>query len=264
MNMPRVARKISNTKVYHIILRGNDRQDIFYDEQDYKKFLKTMKMTKEKYQYKIYAYCLMTNHVHLVIYDKNNQISKIMQSIAISYSSYFSKKYDKEGHLFQNRFLSKNVETKEYMCRLCRYIHQNPVKSRISTIEQYKWSSYLEFIYGEKIINREWILPMFGQTQKEAIENFIIFHSYEKKTINEEVEYEIIDKLTDEQAKKKIQEVLNIKDVREIRTYNKKVRDEKIYQLKNIRGTSKAQLSRILGVNRKVIERVMKIKNSKK
>ena len=202
--MPRVARKISNTKVYHIILRGNDRQDIFYDEQDYKKFLKTMKMTKEKYQYKIYAYCLMTNHVHLVIYDKNNQISKIMQSIAISYSSYFSKKYDKEGHLFQNRFLSKNVETKEYMCRLCRYIHQNPVKSGISTIEQYKWSSYLEFIYGEKIINREWILPMFGQTQKEAIENFIIFHSYEKKTINEEVEYEIIDKLTDEQTKKKI------------------------------------------------------------
>ena len=256
--MPRVARKISNTKVYHIILRGNDRQDIFYDEQDYKKFLKIMKLTKEKYQYEIYVYCFMANHVHLVFYDKNNQISKIIQSIAISYSSYFSKKYRKEGHLFQNRFLSKNIETKEYLYRLCRYIHQNPLKAGISTVKRYKWSSYREYIYDEKMISRELILSMFGQTKKEAIENFIIFHSYEEKNINEEVEYEIIDKLTDEQVKRKIQKILSIEDVWEIRTYNKKVRDEKIYQLKNIKGTSKAQLSRILGINRKVIERVMK------
>ncbi len=256
--MPRIARQISSTKVYHIILRGNDKQDIFYDEQDYSKFLKIMRKTKETYQYKIYVYCLMTNHVHLVIYDENNQISKMIQSIAISYSSYFSKKYSKEGHLFQNRFLSKNVETKQYLYRLCKYIHQNPLKARISTIEDYKWSSYREFIYGEKIINSEFILSIFGQTKKEAIENFILFHSYEEKTINEEVEYEIIDKLTDEQVKEKIQKKLNIKDVREIRTYNKKIRDERIYELKNIKGTSKTQLSRILGINRKVIERAMK------
>lgn len=258
VHMPRIARKISNTKVYHIILRGNDKQDIFYDEQDYKKFLKIVEMTKEKYQYKIYVYCLMTNHVHLVIYDEMNQISKIIQSMAISYSSYFSKKYDKEGHLFQNRFLSKNVETQEYLCHLCRYIHQNPVKAGISKIEKYKWSSYLEFIYNEKMINKELILSMFGQTQKEAIENFIIFHSYESKMINEEVEYEIIDKLSDEQVREKIQKVLNIKDVREIRMNNRKIRDEEIRKLKNIKGTSKTQLSRVLGINRKVIERAMK------
>ena len=84
--MPRIARKISMTKVYHVILRGNDRQDIFYEEQDYKKFLKLIVVTKEKYQYEVYAYCLMTNHVHLILYDKNDQISKIMQSIEIAYS----------------------------------------------------------------------------------------------------------------------------------------------------------------------------------
>ena len=104
--MPRVARGKSCTKVYHIILRGNDKQDIFFDNQDYIKFIKEIVNTKEKYNYDLYAYCLMTNHVHMVIYDKESVLSKIMQSLEVAYSSYFSKKYEKVGHLFQNRFLS--------------------------------------------------------------------------------------------------------------------------------------------------------------
>lgn len=258
MGLPRIARKISSTKVYHIILRGNDRQDIFWDEQDYHKFLKIIKSLKEKYQYDTYAYCLMSNHVHLVICDKNMQLSKIMQSITISYASYFTKKYNKVGHLFQNRFLSKNVETKEYLCRLCRYIHQNPLKARISTTEDYKWSSYHEFIYGEKIINSELVLSMFGPNKKEAVENFMIFHIYEASFINEEVEYECIDKITDEQVKEKIQKILNIEDVRMINSYDRKIRNEELQKLKIIKGASKAQLSRVLGMNRKILERIMK------
>lgn len=76
--MPRMARELSKTKVYHIIFRGNDKQDIFYDTQDYKKYLKEMKNTKEKYQYEILAYCLMSNHVHLIVFDKNDNLSKSM------------------------------------------------------------------------------------------------------------------------------------------------------------------------------------------
>ena len=258
MGLTRIARKISSTKVYHIILRGNDRQDIFWDEQDYHKFLKIIKSLKEKYQYDIYAYCLISNHVHLVICDKNMQLSKIIQSMTISYASYFAKKYNKVGHLFQNRFLSKNVETKEYLCRLCRYIHQNPLKARISTTEDYKWSSYHEFIYGEKIISSELVLSMFGPNKKEAIENFMIFHSYEASFINEEVEYECIEKITDEQVKEKIQKILNIEDVRMINSYDRKTRNEELQKLKIIKGASKAQLSRVLGMNRKILERIMK------
>lgn len=256
--MPRIARKISSTKVYHIILRGNDRQDIFLDEQDYHKFLKIVKILKEKYQYDIFTYCLMSNHVHLVVYDKNMQLSKIIQSMEISYASYFAKKYNKVGHLFQNRFLSKNVETKEYLCGLCRYIHQNPLKAKISNTEDYKWSSYKEFIYGEKIINSELVLSIFGPNKKEAIENFIIFHSYETCFINEEVEYECIDKITDEQVKKKVKKILNIEDVRSILSYDRKTRNEALQKLKIIKGVSKAQLARVLGMNRKILERIMK------
>ena len=256
--MPRIARKISSTKVYHIILRGNDRQDIFLDEQDYHKFLKIVKILKEKYQYDIFTYCLMSNHVHLVIYDKNMQLSKIIQSMEISYASYFAKKYNKVGHLFQNRFLSKNVETKEYLCGLCRYIHQNPLKAKISNTEDYRWSSYHEFIYGEKIISSELVLSMFAPNKKEAIENFMLFHSYETNFINEEVEYECIDKITDEQVKKKVQKILNIEDVRMIKSYDRKTRNEALKKLKIIKGVSKAQLSRVLGMNRKILERIMK------
>ena len=120
--MPRKAREISKTKTYHIMLRGNDKQDIFFEEQDYKKFINEISNTKQKYKYELFAYCLMTNHVHMVIFDRNDNISKAIQSLAVSYSSYFSKKYDKVGHLFQNRFFSKSVETREYLIQLCRYI----------------------------------------------------------------------------------------------------------------------------------------------
>ena len=130
--MPRSPRIKAFSKVYHVILRGNSKQDIFLDEQDYKKFKKEIYNTKEKYQYELYSYCLMTNHIHLIIYDKNEKLSKLMQSLAVSYSSYWNKKYERVGHLFQNRFISKEVESAEYLKNLCRYIHQNPYKAGIS------------------------------------------------------------------------------------------------------------------------------------
>lgn len=170
--MPRMARKVSSTRVYHIILRGNDRQDIFFDEQDYKKFIKEIKNAEEKYKYELYAYCLMTNHVHLVIYDKNDMLSKIIQSLAVTYSAYFSKKYERTGHLFQNRFLSKEVETREYLMQVCRYIHQNPVKAKISKIDNYKWSSFKEYINGEKIISTKMLLSLFRKYKTRSNRKF--------------------------------------------------------------------------------------------
>ena len=256
--MPRVARTISNTKVYHTILRGNDKQDIFYDEQDYKKFLKEIINVKEKYQCELYAYCMMPNHVHMIIYDVSNKISKIMQSIAVSYASYFSKKYEKVGHLFQNRFLSKNVETREYLLDLVRYIHQNPSKAGIENIDKYKWSSYQEYTCKKDIISVEKILSLLGNTKQDSIKNFIYFHNNKEEGINDEIEYEFINKLTDSQLKEKIEKLLKVDNVTELRRYNTKIRNEKLKQLNQIKATNKTQLSRVLGINRKILERAMK------
>ena len=148
--MPRIARDYNKLKVYHTIIRGIDKQDIFYSEKDRIKFIEIIKDTKEKYNYELYAYCLMDNHVHLVIYDKNEEISKMMQSIEISYVRYFNQKYERTGHLFQNRFFSKKVEDREYLKMLCRYIHQNPLKAGVAKTEEYKWSSYNKYLKFNK------------------------------------------------------------------------------------------------------------------
>ena len=189
--MPRKARQKSSTKVYHVILRGNAKQDIFLENYDYYKFIKEIKRTKGKYQYELYTYCLMTNHVHLVLYDKMDQLSKLLQSLMISYSSYWNKKTERVGHLFQNRFLSKNVETESYLKTVCRYIHQNPEKSEMAKTKEYQWSSYQEYIGKEKIIESGQVLKLFGGNRKEAIDNFIAFHKINQNKIEDFVEYEM-------------------------------------------------------------------------
>ena len=117
--VPRTARQYNEfTKVYHVILRGIDRQDIFLDEQDKKKWIKELINTKVQFNYDLYCYCLMNNHVHMVLYDKNMQLSKIIQSLAIRYATYFNKKYERVGHLFQNRFLKSISNWSEKLKRL--------------------------------------------------------------------------------------------------------------------------------------------------
>lgn len=255
--MPRMARKVSRTKVYHVIFRGNDKQDIFFDVQDYKKMMKEIVKTKEKYQYEIFAYCLMTNHVHLILYDRNDNISKAMQGLIVSYSSYFGKKYEKVGHLVQGRFFSKNVETREYLIQLCKYIHQNPVKAKISKLNEYRWSSYNEYINNSNLVETRMILNILGKTKQEAIKNFVSIHQKEEEQINDYVEFEIISKLTDIEVKKRVEKVLELNNIREIKNYNVQIRNAKIRKLKEIKGTSKSQIARVLGISRKIIERAM-------
>ena len=265
--MPRVARKTSKTKIYHIILRGNDKQDIFFDTNDYKKFIKELTKAKEKFLFEIYAYCLMTNHVHLVIYDKNEVISKIMQKIQISYVNYFSKKYEKIGHLFQNRFLSKSVENDRYLINLCNYIHQNPLKAKISTMEKYTWSSYREYQSGiSKITDITKIYSFFDNNYEKAKNKFIEFSEkeIEDKLKNKYIEYEIITKLDDTEVKEIIENMFRLNNIRELNIYNSRIKNKMIKEMKKIKGTNIAQLARVTGINRKHIERAFKMKKEER
>ena len=113
--MPRMERIKSKTKVYHVVDRGINKQNIFLDQQDLKKYREEVKKTKEKYNYEILAYAFMNNHVHFVIYDKNDNMSTAIQSLNVRYSIYFNKKYDRIGHLFENRFKSRVIENEKYL-----------------------------------------------------------------------------------------------------------------------------------------------------
>lgn len=261
--MPRKARNYSEMKVYHIIIRGVDKQKIFYEDKDKSKFLKIIKSTQEKYTFEIYAYCLMDNHVHMVIYDKENQLSKIMQSIEISYVIYFNSKYERVGHLFQNRFLSKKIENQNYLMQVCRYIHQNPLKAGICKTEEYKWSSYNEYVKKNKIINPQMMFGLFSENYDEAKDSFIKFHNLnlnlDKKTeFKNMLDYEIYDRLNDIEATKYICDFWKINDVHEILDYNREIRDKFLADLGEIKLISMRQMSRILGINRKIIERAIK------
>lgn len=258
--MPRISRQKSTTKVYHIILRGNAKQDIFLDKQDFGKFLKEICNTKEKYQYELYAYCLMTNHVHLILHDKNDNLSKALQSLTVSYSSYWNKKYERVGHLFQNRFLSKNVETAEYLKNLCRYIHQNPVRAGIADIDKYPWSSYQEYTKKSKIIDKRQILLLFKNNETEAVKYFKDFHlvNLEQENIKDFMEYEIVPKLNDEQAMLYLKEILGIENLQQLANYDRIKRNEFLKKLKDVSGISKAQIGRLTGLSRRIIETAMK------
>lgn len=259
--MPRRARQKSSTKVYHVILRGNAKQDIFLEKQDYAKFMEELSKTKEKYEHKIYAYCLMPNHIHLIIYDEKDNLSIAMQSLAVSYSSYWNKKYERVGHLFQNRFLSKAVETESYLKTLCRYIHQNPSISGISKTEEYPWSSYQEYAKDrEGMVDKKQIVTLFGRNKQEVQGNFIQFHKYKERQedIKDFAEYEMIEKLSDEQARKYIEEILKIDNIQEIIQYSVAKRKEYLKKLKEIQGISKTQVSRLTGLSKRMIEVAMK------
>lgn len=261
--MPRIAREYSEMKVYHITIRGIDKQDIFFDDNDRCKFMDILKQTKEKYNYEIYSYCLMDNHVHLVIFDKEQMLSKIMQSIEVSYVLYFNLKYDRIGHLFQNRFFSKKVEDREYLKMVCRYIHQNPLKAGIAKTEIYKWSSYKEYIESPKIVSSKLLLSIFSKNIEESKEEFVRFHNIDcdkdkEDEIRSIIEFELCDKMTDKEVEKHICELLNINNVFEILKYTSKVRNEALKKLKCFSNVTISQLARITGINRKMIERALR------
>ena len=153
--MARLSRLPSYTGVYHVILRGVNRQDIFESDKDYLKFLSLMERVAFPVDETgmrippllvIYAYCLMPNHVHLLVREQKCRVSDALKCISGTYAGYFNKKYEHVGHLFQDRFRSETVNDWEYFLTLMRYIHQNPVAGGlVREVEYYRWSSWREY-----------------------------------------------------------------------------------------------------------------------
>ena len=179
--MPRKARKVSSTNIYHVMIRGNRKQDIFLEDEDRFRFTKILKKVKQKGEYELFAYCLMNNHVHLLIKEKDEQLSQTMKRINVSYVNYFNQKYQQIGHLFQGRFKSEPIEDETYLLAVLSYIHNNPLNAFIvKNLEEYTWSSYCSYIkelpQKNFLIERENILSLFSPDKDRAIDLFIRYH----------------------------------------------------------------------------------------
>ena len=131
--MPRASRVKSESGIYHIMLRGINQQVIFEQSEDYEKFTEMLNKYKAISGYKVFAYCLMSNHIHLVIKEEKESIDQIIKRIAGSYVYWYNWKYYRKGHLFQDRFRSEPIEDEKYLLTVIRYIHRNPVSAWIKT-----------------------------------------------------------------------------------------------------------------------------------
>ena len=142
MELARTARLKSSTDIYHVILRGINRQQIFYEEEDYDYFIGLLERFRDISHYEIYAYCLMGNHIHLLIKVQEEPLERIFRRLGASFVYWYNLKYQRAGHLFQDRFKSEPVEDDRYFLTVLRYILRNPVKAGLcSTPWEYPFSN---------------------------------------------------------------------------------------------------------------------------
>ena len=144
--MARITRTFLPNGCYHIIVRGNQKKEVYKEKEDYKKYLDILRRAKKKYEILLYAYCLMPTHPHLLIESRiGRAISSFMHWINRGYTAYFNAKYEKVGHLWQGRFISKPILKGRYLINCANYIEENPVRAKlVGDIADYEWSSYRE------------------------------------------------------------------------------------------------------------------------
>ena len=256
--MPRCAREKSESGVYHVMVRGINHQDIFHDEEDYSQYLEAMNRAKSIGKFEVYGYCLMSNHIHLLLHEKEEALSSIMKRIGVSYAWWYNNKYDRAGHVFQDRYKSEIVENDEYLVSVLRYIHNNPVKAQmIVKPEQYKWSScknyYSQWEYPGELINIAFILGIFSENEECAR---VRFKDYMKQgdSKNKFLEIEIkLKKKSDEIIYKEIQTMLNGQSLTELQAMEKPMRDEVVRQMKNMQGVTQRQIARVTGIHQSII-----------
>ncbi len=253
--MPRTARRKSESGIYHIILRGINKKTIFHDDEDRKKFLYTLNKFKEKCDYNIYAYCIMSNHMHLLLKVNKEPLGNIMRRLAASYVYWYNNKYERIGNLFQDRFKSEPVETDSYLLTVVRYIHQNPMKAGISKdVKGYYWSSYHDYFTEGGITDTDFILNIFKQGKVSAINQFISFNRTQNKDSCLEVD-EAEAKIKDQALVGLINEKFGI----EAAMLKNEPRDKMkavLREIIEIEGVSTRQLARVTGISTGVIWRL--------
>ena len=245
--MSRAKRKLSCTQIYHVIMRGNNKQTLFEDDEDFSYFKQRLNYYKQKCSCDIFAYCLMDNHVHLLVKSGPNGISDFVKRLSNSYVYWFNNKYERIGHLFQGRFKSEPVETTSYFLTVIRYIHQNPVKANITkNCSDYAYSSYNEYLRKGTIINRSLCLSLMN------LKEFICFHNTPNNDTCLTSYNKTIWRMKDKDAISYIRNVLPQLNLSHFSSLAKENRDHFI-RLFRKRGMSISQISRLTGISAAIV-----------
>lgn len=171
--MPRPPRPHYPGAVFHVMARGNAGSLIFESEEEFERFPKLIADIRDACFFRLFAFCLMGNHFHLLIQVLETSISKIMHRLLSIYSKRFNVARSRRGHVFQGRFLSKSVMDDAYLIHLLRYIHLNPVKAGlVDRPEQWPWSGHRELLgrSPRNLVDWQWVLSLFHEDPEIAVE----------------------------------------------------------------------------------------------
>lgn len=164
--------------LYHVILRGNTQQDVFFEDCDRYRFFLLLQEGSEKFGYRIHAYCLMTNHIHLVIQVGETPLSRIMQSLSLRYTAWINRRLNRSGHLFQGRYKAVLVDADSYLLELVAYIHLNPLRAGMAaSLGDYAWCSHSAYLGQEVVpwLTTDQVLTMLGCSRDKAVRSFSNF-----------------------------------------------------------------------------------------
>ena len=246
--MARQARQTSDTGYFHVIVRGIGKQILFEEYSDNKYYLRLLERYSAETNVTVCAYCLMENHVHLLVHDRCDELPLFMKKLGVSYSAYFNKKFERSGHLFQDRYRSEAVNDDSYLLSVFRYILKNPQAAGICPFDQYPWSSFKLYGSRSSFVDTELLCGMLG-----SFEHYVEYLSEESD--DECMEYYSA-KLTDERAKQIIREKLGVESGIALQSFDREKRDDSIKMLVKA-GLSERQVERLTGINRRIIHSIL-------
>lgn len=249
--MPRRARIRSSTDIYHVMMRGVNKQKIFHNSVDSRMFLRSLQKYKEKCGYKVYAYCLMPNHIHLLIGAGNEPLDHSIKRLNNSFVFWYNRKYERVGHLFQNRYKSEPVEDDSYFLTALRYIIQNPMKAGLENAPgEYPWSSYSGYAgMCDHITDTEFAAEMFSS--QEQLLRFLCRGNKDRcLDLTDPPEG-----VTDEDAAEIIEAVTGCRSPGDFQQMDRERKEEYIRVLREQKLTC-AQISRLTGMPRTSVRRL--------
>ena len=242
----------SEADLYHITARGVAKQIIFEEDDDRHFFGKRMRSFLEKDPVELYAWCFMSNHVHLLLHAPLEACRSFMKRLLTSYARYFNAKYGRTGHLFQDRFDSVPIQNEVQLMAAVRYIHRNPLEIPGESIESYPWSSYGEYLKSPSISKTEFVLDLFNSRK-----DFIAFHKSwysEDDALDDALIRKPVRQLSDEEAVAFARNVLGVESLTSIASLDKPARNASIAALRES-GLTIDQIVRITGIGRNIVQR---------
>lgn len=250
--MPRSARKQSESNIYHVMLRGINRQVIFEDDGDRNYFMKVLKSCKEISGFKLHAFCLMSNHIHLLIEPGDEPLETVFKRIGVRYVYWYNFKYQRMGHLFQDRFRSENIDNNQYYMVVLRYILQNPMKAGLESCPgTFRWSSYLAYEKGAgAITDTEYALNLFGS--RDALIEFVRRGNDDTVMDDSNCDKRIRDDVA-ESVMRQITGCVSVPEFQRLDRPNQKEYVKKMYH----ENLSSRQISRLTGLSKTTVIRIV-------